>query len=149
MTRLLQFPESISQLRPDPFTQPFWDAARDHRLVAARCMSCATIRPMPPGPFCWECGHDEIEWITLPGTGSVHTFTIVASAPLPELADVVPYVIAVIELDKAPGARIMSNVTGIPVDEVSIGMRVAVAWDHIDEATVIPRFVPESVGQAL
>jgi uncharacterized protein len=104
----------------------------DHLLVA---------RPMPPGPFCWGC-NDEIEWITLPGSGSVHIFTIVTSAPPPELADAVPYVIAVIDLVDAPGARIMSNVVGVPADEVSIGIRVQVTWDHIDEGAVIARFVP-------
>lgn len=144
MTRLLPIPDSISRLHPDPFTQPFWDAAREHRLVAARCAGCGTIRPMPPGPFCWGCDNLDVEWVTLPGSGSVHTFTIVRTALMPELADVVPYVIAVIELDEAPGARIMSNVIGIPVEDVSVGLRVRVAWDHVDEETVIPRFGPES-----
>jgi uncharacterized OB-fold protein len=141
---LLGLPESISQLHPDPLTAPFWAAAREHRLAAARCANCGTVRPLPPGPFCWNCDGDGIEWVTLPGLGTVYTFTVVRTPMLPELEDVVPYVIAVIELDGAPGARLMSNVVGIPADQVTVGLRVQVAWDHVAEDTVIPRFTPVS-----
>jgi uncharacterized OB-fold protein len=140
--QLINFPDEIAALHPDPFTQPFWDATREHRLVVARCAACATVRPMPPGPFCWECRETDVEWVPLRGSGSVHTFTIVRSAPLPDLADAVPYVIAVVELDDAPGARLMTNVVGVDVDAVHIGMPVRVVWDDVDEATTIPRFTP-------
>jgi uncharacterized OB-fold protein len=139
-SQLLNFPDQIASLHPDPVTRPFWDAAREHRLVVARCVACATIRPMPPGPFCWECREVDVEWVTLPGTASVHTFTIVRSAPIPELSDAVPYVIAVVELDDAPGVRLMTNVVCVAPDDVRIGMRLRVVWDDVDGQTVIPRF---------
>jgi uncharacterized protein len=143
--RALPMPEIISQLHPDPFTEPFWAAAREHRLVAARCASCGTVRPMPPGPFCWNCPGDGIDWLTLPGLGTVYSFTVVRSAPLPELEELVPFAIAVIELDGAPGARLISNIVGTGIDQVSVGLRVQVTWDHVNDETVIPRFTPVSL----
>ena len=47
-------PEELIHLVPDVFTQPFWDAAAEHRLVIPRCTTCETYR-LPPSAFCWHC----------------------------------------------------------------------------------------------
>jgi uncharacterized OB-fold protein len=135
-------PADIVTLNPDPWTEPFWDAARRHELVAARCVNCSTFRPMPPGPFCWNCSVQEVEWIQLPGTGEVHTFTIVRDALMPSMAEVVPFVIAVVSLDGVEGVRLMTNVVGIDWDQVEVGLRVQVAWDDVSHEVTIPRFTP-------
>ena len=54
-----------------------------------------------------------------------------------------PNVVAVIDLDGAPGCRLVSNVLQIEPEAVEIGMPVVVAWDDIDETVTIPRFVPD------
>ena len=36
--------------QPDPETQPFWDAAREHRLTIQRCAQCRTFR-WPPTAY--------------------------------------------------------------------------------------------------
>lgn len=142
MNRVIDFPADISQLNPDPWTQPFWDAAREHRLVVARCTNCATLRPMPPGPMCWECDEQRVDWITLSGTGTIHTYTVVRNAPLPDME--APFVIAVIALDGAPGVRLMTNIVGIDVDDVRVGQPVTVVWDDVTDDVTIPRFEPRN-----
>ena len=65
------FPSILDDPHADPTTQPFWDAAKEDRLVAPRCTTCGTFR-LPPAPMCWVCQAHEVEWVELPGTGTVY-----------------------------------------------------------------------------
>jgi hypothetical protein len=142
-TRLApQLPASLARLAPDAWTEPFWRAAREHRLVAPRCRACGAFR-MPPGPYCWRCRTQPVDWVELSGRGTVYTCSVTRQALVPFLREAVPYVVAVVELEGAPGVRLVGNVLDVDPAEVRIGMPVRVAWDDIDEATTIPRFVPE------
>jgi uncharacterized protein len=131
----------------DPYankeTQPFWDAALDGRLVAPRCTQCGTFR-LPPGPFCFVCQNQAVEWVELPGTGTIYTFTVVRHPLSPNLSEVVPYVTAVIELDGTGGAgsRMIANVVDCDPDAIAIGDRVRVAWDRVSDTLALPRFAP-------
>jgi len=136
-----EMPEFMANLSPDEWTLPFWRAASEHRLVAPKCIHCGAFR-MPPTPFCWKCRRQEIDWIELSGRGTVYTFVIARQALIPQLADAVPNVVAVIELDDAPGCRLVGNVLNVEPESVEIGMPVVVAWDDVNETVTIPRFVP-------
>jgi len=136
-----EMPDFMARLNPDPWTEPFWQAASEHRLVAPKCTNCGAFR-MPPSPFCWSCRRQDVEWVELSGRGTVYTFIIARRALIPQLAPAMPNVVAVIELDDAPGCRLVGNVLGIDPEAVEIGMAVEVAWDDIDETVTIPRFVP-------
>jgi uncharacterized OB-fold protein len=100
---------------------------------------------MPPSPFCWKCRSQDVDWVELSGRGTVFTFSVARHPFIPQLADAVPYVIAVVELEDAPGVRLIANVIDIDPEEVRIGMPVSVAWDDIDANTTIPRFTPVAV----
>jgi uncharacterized OB-fold protein len=102
---------------------------------------------MPPAPFCWNCRAQDVEWVTLTGMASVYTFTVARQPLIPQLRDVVPYIVAVVELDDAPGVRLIANLVDIDVDRVEIGMPVEVVWDQVDGETAIPRFAPVRDGQ--
>src|SRR4030088_1603368 len=91
----------LVNLHADRWTAPFWQAAHDHRLVAPRCTTCGTFR-MPPGPFCWRCRDQEVDWVELSGRGLVFTYCITCHALIPQLKDYIPYVTAIIELEGAP-----------------------------------------------
>jgi uncharacterized protein len=137
----LDFADEITRVYPDAWTRHFWDAAREHRLVVARCKVCGADR-MPPTPFCWQCRSQDTEWVELPGTGTVYTFTIARHALTPATENALPYVIAVIALDGTEGARLISNVVGITPDDVAIGMPVEVVYDDVSPDVTIPRFQP-------
>ena len=70
----------------DPFadavTQPFWDAALQDRLVVPRCVHCGTF-VLTPQPFCFNCRGQGSDWVELPGTGTIYTFTVVRHPLLP------------------------------------------------------------------
>ena len=132
-------PPEMARLNPDRFTEPFWQAATEHRLVCARCVGCGTFR-MPPAPRCHVCQSADTEYVDLPGTGQLYSYTVIHKAVIPTLADRVPYVVAVVQLDGAPGARLVTNLVDVDTDEVSIGMPVQVAWDDVAAGVTLPRF---------
>lgn len=133
-------PDAMVNLRPDAWTQPFWDAARDHRLVAPRCTSCGTYR-LPPHPFCPNCRAQEVEWDELSGQGELFSFTTVHHAVVPQLAEHTPYVVAVVGLPDAPGCRLVGNLVDVDTDEVRIGTPLQVVWHDAGDWTV-PRWRP-------
>jgi uncharacterized protein len=133
-------PADLFTLVVDQWTQPFWDACREHRLVVPRCADCATTR-FPPGPFCPNCRSQRIDWIELPGTGTVYSYTVVSRSLTPEMDDSLPYAPAVIELDGADGRRLISAVVGAPLESVRVDARVRVLWEDRADGVTVPRFV--------
>ena len=136
-------PPDLFKLATNAWTQPFWDAAAQHRLVVAQCGTCGTCR-MPPTPFCPACQSQQIDWKTLTGLGEIYTYTIVDRAILPGMADHLPYVPAVITLEGGGGVRLISNVVDAELAELAIGMPVQVVWDDLREGVAVPRFRPRT-----
>lgn len=129
----------LASVSPDANTQPFWDACRKRELRLQRCSDCGRFR-QPPLPGCARCGSKLCDWPLLSGAGTVFSYTVVHHAAVPSLAATVPYNVVVVELDDAPGARLISNLLDVPPEEMAIGMRVAVAWDEVRDDLVLPRF---------
>lgn len=132
-------PPSMFQLVTDQWTEPFWEAARAHRLVAPRCSACGLHR-FPPTPFCPRCQAQGLDWVSLSGVGKVYSYTIVVRAVIPEMEPHLPYVPAVIELPDAQGCRLISNIVDAPLEDIRVGCEVHVVWDHVREGVVVPRF---------
>jgi uncharacterized OB-fold protein len=127
----------------DEDTQPFWDSALAGKLSATKCLNCGTFI-LPPQPRCFVCQHDRFEWVELPGTGEIYSFTVVRHALRAELREVIPYVSAVIQLDgtQGAGARLQGNVINCDLEKVRIGDRVKVVFDKVSDTFAVPRFEP-------
>lgn len=124
----------------DPWTEPFWRAAQEERLVAARCGDCGSFR-MPPTPYCPHCQSQKTEWPALPGLATLYSFAVCNRSPFPGVEDFV-YVPAVVELDGAPGVRLVTNLIDVDPATVAIGLRLRVAWNPITEGWKQPVFRP-------
>jgi uncharacterized OB-fold protein len=127
----------------DRTTEPFWAAAREDRLVVPRCTQCGTFR-LPPLPLCYVCRSFGVEWVELPGTGTVYTYTIVRHPLHPGLAPIMPYVSGVVELDGTPGegSRMLVNIIDCDPEEIEIGTRVEIVFDHPNDDLSVPRARP-------
>lgn len=132
---------SLFELSPNIHTTPFWEAARDHRLVVSSCTTCRTF-VMPPTGLCPRCRTQSIEWITVSGRARLYTYTVVRHAPVPALAGSIPYVIAVVKLPDAGGVKLITNIVGCEVDDLSIGQELEVVWNTRGDGITVPRFRP-------
>lgn len=133
---------------PDPVVQddaaPYWDATRDHRLVLSHCTECDAFVWYPRG-FCPACGSFAVEWVEVPGTGTVYSVSIPRRGQ-GAYRDAAPYVVAYVELDLPepgrPGPRIITNIVECDPESVSIDDRVAVVFHDTESGHALPRFHP-------
>jgi hypothetical protein len=138
-------PIGMVSLAPNAWTEPFWVAAGQHQLVAQRCTNCGTFR-QPPGPFCPNCRTQESEWVELSGRATLFSYTIIRHALAPPLRDYLPMVIAVVEPEEAPTARLVANLVEVAVGDVAIGMPLEVVWEDAGDGVAVYRFRPASAA---
>src|SRR5207302_9064427 len=119
---------------PDGDSQHFWDGAREGRLLIKRCRACGRAHYYPR-PFCPYCWSEEVEWEEASGRGTLYTYSVVHQNDLPPFNERVPYVAAVVELEEGP--RVMTNIEGVPHEELRVGMPVVVDFKPLtDEITI-------------
>ncbi len=102
-------------------TEPYWEAARAGRLALQRCPVCERTWH-PPEPVCPTSPGHPVEWITASGWGRLHSYTVVHHAAHPAVADALPYVVALVDLDEGP--RLICNLLGSDPGEVTPFARV-------------------------
>jgi uncharacterized OB-fold protein len=118
-------------------SKPYWDAARERRLVLRRCKACGTLHFMPRH-LCPECWSDQLEWVPSGGKGAVHSYTVIRRPSNPAFAAQAPYVVALIDLDEGP--RMVANVLGDDALAVRIGDRVEVTFEDRGDGALLPQF---------
>lgn len=120
---------------PTADTRPFWDACARGELVYQYCTACS--RPQfYPRSLCVKCHSNVLEWRRSSGFGRVYSHTTVHRAPSPAFKGMVPYVIALVDLDE--GFRVMLNILGCDPRSVAIGSRVRAVFRE-SEGHVLPQ----------
>ncbi len=130
----------MSATRPLPRLGPdnraFWTGGEVNELRIARCGDCGGF-VHPPRPVCRHCLSYNVAPHVVAGTGVIDTFTINYQKWHPAME--VPFVIARVTLDDAPGVVLTTNIVGCDVDDVAIGDTVSVVFEQQDDV-YIPLF---------
>jgi uncharacterized OB-fold protein len=133
---------SALEVPMDSWSEPYWQAACEHRLLMPRCGNCGTFR-WPAGPFCAECLSQAVEWVP-PGQGRIYSFTILPVPGATLDAPVRHRIPALVAFDDAPGVRLVSVLIDAPVEAVAIDAKVAMDWLPASNTTVpVFRLSPE------
>ncbi len=129
-------------MRPLPQLTPanewFWTSGADGLLRIQGCADCGVL-VHPPVPICPSCRSRAREPRVVSGTATVIGFTVNQQQWLPDMFP--PYVVANVALDEDPKVRLTTNVVGCAPDDVHIGQRVQVTFEHQDDVW-IPLFEP-------
>jgi uncharacterized OB-fold protein len=125
---------------PDETSAPFWDGARDGRLVVQRCAACERYQ-YPPDVACVHCQATELVPTEVSGRGVLWSFAVVDRAFHAGFVEAVPYVVALVELDEQPGLRLVTNVVDASPDELEVGMAVRVTFEARGDVA-LPQFRP-------
>jgi hypothetical protein len=119
--------------------RPFWQATKKNELRMQQCLDCRHIR-YPINHVCPKCLSEKAEWKQLSGRGEVFSYIVFHQVYHPGFAKDVPYNVAMIQLEEGP--RMISNVVGVPVDQVKVGDKVEAVFDPVTEDITVPRFSP-------
>jgi len=116
-----------------------WAAAKQHRLVIARCRTCGVAHHYPR-PMCVVCWSTDVVLEYASGRGTLYTHSTVHLNDLPPFDEQVPYVAAVVDLDEGP--RVVTRIVGCAPADLRIGMSVEAVFADLDEDTTIVQFQP-------
>lgn len=122
---------------PDGEGAPFWEYLHAGELRIQRCAGCARLQH-PPRVRCPSCGSFEHDWAPVSGRGTVYSFVVTHQAIHSAFEGHLPYVTALVQL--AEGPRLVTNLPGVAVDEVEIGMPVEVDLVRVSEEITLPLF---------
>jgi hypothetical protein len=123
----------------EPESQPFWDAARERRLLIQRCGACGVAQHYPRA-LCATCWSDQVAWEEASGRATLYTFSTVFVNDLPPFADRLPYVAAAVDLEEGP--RLMTNIVGTEPGDLRVGMPVVVDFVALNDEITAPVFRP-------
>ena len=115
--------------RLDAENRAFWTGGSEGRLNIMHCGDCGQFTH-PPLLMCRHCQSESMSPKAVSGTATVESYTINHQAWMPGLE--VPFVIARVRLDDAPGVIVTTNVVNCPVDAVAIGDKVKVLFEEQD-----------------
>lgn len=123
--------------KPTPWSKPFWEGCKQHKLLIQECLKCNT-KIFYPKLYCPICLSSEIRWIEASGKGRVYTFTTVYNYQPADFSSDVPYIIAVIRLDE--GVQLMSNIVDCTPEEIGCDMEVEVVFEDVTDNITLPKF---------
>jgi uncharacterized OB-fold protein len=118
----------------DPVMRPFWDGARDGKLMQQRDCTSGDVH-WPPKPLHWK-GGQRLEWFEASGKGTVFTYVVGSDPFLPAFKHLLPHIMVVVQL--AEGARIVGHMVGCRPEEMKIGAAVRVAFKRLTERVTLP-----------
>jgi uncharacterized protein len=102
------------------------------RLLGVHCRECGRT-VIPPRSFCEWCYRPMDNWVTLPDTGTVNTFSLCYVTWDMHYLDE-PEIPAVIDIDGTqPSVGIMHMLSDVDPGEVKIGMKVQAVWKPVEE----------------
>jgi len=128
--------------KPTPETRPFWEAAKQHRLVIQACDDCG-VRYFYPRPLCPACLSRRVRWIDASGRGRLHTFVInhrpPRNFPLPG-----PLVLGMVELEEGP--RMLTHIVEVTPDPAALrcDMPLEVVFVALTAEITVPKFRPRA-----
>ncbi len=124
---------------PDDLTRPFWEAARERRLVLQRCATCNYYNH-PPRHACDACLSQQLRFEPVSGLGRIHTFTIMHQRDVPGFESEAPFINIVVELEEQPALFMLSNLPISERDRLRIGAPVKVEFEDRGNGEIVPQF---------
>ena len=126
---------------PDETSAPYWLAAAEHVLTAARCAQCGQFS-MPPDVVCPHCRSSDprFEFTPVSGRGIVRSWTVVRQAFLPGFADDLPFVLVDVELVEQKELRLIGRLLDGPNADLNVGAAVTVGFEDLAPGVAVPAF---------
>ncbi|WP_167042409.1 OB-fold domain-containing protein [Salinibacterium sp. ZJ454] len=121
----------------DPELAPYWEGTRAGELRVQHCLNCGHDQ-WPPRGACGQCQSFDLDWVSLPTRGRLHSWTVVWHTRLADFVDRVPYAVGIIEL--GGGIRMIGYLDGDPA-AWEMEERVDATFVQLTERVSLPVWV--------
>ncbi len=123
--------------RQGTHTKPFWEGAKEGKLMLPRCQDCNRVH-WYPRHICPNCHSMNLEWIQGSGEGTIYAFAVqhLAFGPWAKEA---PYVTAYIDLKEGDRmVTILRGVDPLKPEDIEVGAPVQVEFEQANDDTFVP-----------
>ncbi|MGR9178871.1 Zn-ribbon domain-containing OB-fold protein (plasmid) [Rhizobium leguminosarum] len=144
MTLLINDTLSVARgpIRARSFSQAYWDATREKRLLIQRCTRTGQYQFFPR-PVSIATGTSDLQWEEVDGRGELFSHTLTHRGNN-ALRGHEPYVVALVRLDV--GVDVISNLVVTSMAQVKVGIRVKPYWLPLENGTHLLLFQPDEVA---
>ena len=125
---------------PSPLSAPYWEGARQGKLMLQRCGACAKVRHYPQ-VLCGACQSDQVEWIASSMRGTLYSWTVTHHAFHPGFIAELPYTL--LTVDMAEGGRVLGHYRGTAA--LKINLPVTLRFELDEQGTPVPVFDVQDV----
>lgn len=125
---------------------PFWAAAARRELALPRCNHCGAF-VWYPAERCRVCGGTGSTWRPVSGRGRLFSWTVVHHAFLPQFAELIPFVPALVSIDEDPAVRLVTRIVDCDPAELRVDQPVEVVFRRltfpgVSGSVIAPLFRP-------
>lgn len=114
--------------------RPYFDAAREGRLLVKLCRDCGQHHHYPRA-ICPHCASDQTEWTQASGHGSIYTFSVAKQA------NGSAHILAYVTLDDCKVTMLTKIITDAPA-RLTIGAPVRAVFHPGVDGIEVPMFSP-------
>lgn len=129
------------RMRPAPAisrdTAFFWEGLKQGELRIQKCQQCKKLHH-PPLTRCSNCGAYDLGHQVSTGAATLYSFVEPYHPVVPFMRH--PYIVGLVELDE--GTRLISNIINCPPSKLTIGMKLKLCIEKMDENMSLPMFTP-------
>ncbi len=126
-----------------PISAPYWEGLSHHQVRLQQCEHGHWL--FFPRTHCPTCGSRQLTWKSVSGEGTLYSFTVARVPTLPEFADELPQLLAVVALDQ--GVHINTTLVGVEPGEIRIGQRLRPVFDERPGSATLLRYTPAESAQ--
>jgi uncharacterized protein len=126
---------------PDERSKPFFDGAREGRLMLQHCTACGEWM-WPVRARCVACFAPDPQWSAAGGRGVVHSYTLVHHTSDPAFAAEIPFNVVLVDLQE--GVRTFTTIVDVAPEDLQIGMAVHVVFEQLSPEVAVPKFAPDA-----
>jgi len=120
---------------PSSATEPYWQAAREGKLLLRCCESCK--RWFHPQRIQCPCAK-ALAWRESSGHGILIGHSVIHHRFNPAMEGLTPYTLTLTRLDEGP--QLLTSMPG--AHALVCGMKMGVEFDPVTPEVTLPRFVP-------
>ncbi len=126
------------ELSRAPEFEGFFAGLSRHELCFPRCRDCGRFHWYPL-KHCPHCQGSDIGWQAVAGPAQLYSWTVVRYAFDPDFAGRLPYIVALVAFDEAPGVRLVSNLIEVETEDLEIGQALEPVFPGDERVLFRPR----------
>ena len=122
---------------PTTFSKPFWDGAKEGKLLIQRCKACGT-KIMYPKKYCPVCMSDDLEFVEACGKGKILTYTKTVNNAYSGMQELMPFTSAVVMLDE--GVQLCTRIVDSEDEDIEVEAPVEVVFEKVNDDCTLVNF---------